>query len=269
MTPSSLSGLVTSFFRVLGSTVVGKHSAVLVGLEGGIGGLGDFSAEEVGEQMTDVEAYGAPGIVFRPRPKETIDGEPLHAEAFGVRTPRGGVPLAWRDLRWHRRFPAPKPGSVAFVGYGGAFLAFDDADGDTSLATLYVPYARNGAGVPTKAHSITIDPTQESIKILHGDGAEITLLQNKGIMAVSDNSTWWEMKPGTFNVQAAQIGLVGSVFIGNPTGGAPLSLSAELAAHATWAATHAHSGVTTGPGASGPPAVPPPVPVGTTRVKAV
>lgn len=159
MGPQSLSGFVSAVLRVVGSTVVGKHSAVLVGGDGGV----------EGESVTDAEAYGAPGIVFRPRPPSVPSGEveELAAEAMALRTPAGLIPVAWRDLRLHRRFPSPKVGTVALVGYGGGFLSFDDADGDTTLATLKVPYG-------AKAHTITLTP-DGSLTLLHGDGGKVEL----------------------------------------------------------------------------------------------
>lgn len=159
--PHVISGLVSCFFRILGSTVVGKYSTVLEGLEGTVGGADE---DDPGEHMTDAEAYGALGLVVRPRVPEDIDGQTLSAEGVGFRTPAGIVPLARRDLRLNRRFPSPKPGTVALVGYGGAFLSFDDADGDTTLATLKVPYARVN-GTATKELSIVIDPESETITI--------------------------------------------------------------------------------------------------------
>lgn len=261
--PSTLAGFGLTFLRILGSTVVGKHSAVLEGVEGGLGGLDDTSEDTPGEQGVDVESYGQLGVIARPRVPSTIENELVGAEGFGVRTPRGLVPLAKRDLRLNRRFPAPKPGTTALVGYGGGFLSFDDADGDTSLSTWYAPYARNAAGTPQKAHTITLDPTGEAINIVHGDGGQVVLLPNKQIMMLSDGSTWAKMAPGKFEVQAAQISLIGSVYVGTPTGAFPLVKFAEMAAAFD---THVHP---TAMGPSGVPATPitPQVAtIGTTRI---
>lgn len=211
---SVLTDLALSFVRILGSTVAGPHGAVLEGGEGTVGALDDESA---GEQFTDVEAYGALGLVVRPRPPETIDGEQLEAQGVAVR--KGGLlyPLSRRDLRLNRRFPNPKPGSVALVGYGGGFLAFDDNGDKESVCTLYVPYDFNGAGVPQKAHTITVDPTGNAISLLHGDGGQFVLLPDKEAMLISDNSTWLKIKPGKIDMQAETVTMAATVIIGNPT----------------------------------------------------
>lgn len=151
--------------QITGSTVSGPMSAVLVGGEGTAGN----------ETAQDVTAFGAPGIVFRPRAPEELSGSDgqkykLGAEALGVRQGDEIKPFTWRDLRFNKVFPAPKPGTVALVGYGGAFLSFDDTDALESRATLYVPYA-DGA----KAMSIIIDPEGESMSLVHGDGMAIIL----------------------------------------------------------------------------------------------
>jgi hypothetical protein len=197
--PGFISGVVLTFFRVLGSTVSGKHSAVLEGLEGLVSGPDE---DDPGENMTDAEAYGALGLIVRPRPPEKIDGELMNAEGYGFRTLGGTVPLARRDLRLNRRFPAPKPGSVALVGYGGGFLSFDDADGDTSLGTLYVPYARDGSGNVTKAHMISIGKDGNGtpfVGIISGEGPRVTLLGTQAVVANADGSARLEVNPNGVN----------------------------------------------------------------------
>lgn len=223
-----VSGFLVSFMRVVGSTVLGDHSAVLVGGDGAVGGLGDDESDaELGERMEDVEMYSALGVIARPRPPETPQGTnaEIAAEAMAARTSSGLVPIAWRDLRLNRMFPAPKPGTTALVGYGGGFLAFDDGASaqKNSLSTLYVPYARNGSGVPQKAHVIALNPDTESIHIIHGDGYAIVLDKDNGITMRADSTTWLSMKPGEFTVVASKIVLQGNVALGaNPTTGVPL-----------------------------------------------
>lgn len=48
----------------------------------------------------------------------------------------------------------------------------------------------------------------------------------------------------------------------------PLATKADIDALKVWASTHTHSGVSTGPGASGPPVVAPPVALGTGVLRA-
>lgn len=221
MNVPALTSFVASFVRVLGSTVLGKHSAVLVGGEGGVGGFDAGDPDEPGEQFTDAEAYGAPGIVFRPRPPERIGDETLSAEAYAVRTGGGLVPLAWRDLRLNRRFSAPKPGSVALVGYGGGFLALDDNASKESVATLYVPYDFSG-GVATKAHLIMVSP-DEGIAVVHANGSAVTL-NDEGLVLRSDTgAARLILKGDQITMQAQKTIVQGNLAVGaNPVGAVPL-----------------------------------------------
>jgi hypothetical protein len=218
---TAFSNWTVSFLEVTGSTVYGPHHAVLVG---GGAGVGSFDEDDAlgGEQAQDAEAYGAPGIVFRPRPPEDVstpDGsQRLAAEAMAARTGDGLVPMAWRDLRFNRVFPAPKPGTVALVGYGGGFLAFDDTAGNSgdqkaTLGTLYVPYQFSG-GVPAKAMVITVDPETEALQLIHGDGFAISMTPDEGIVMRADAETFARMKPGEMLFHAAKIMLKGNVYLG-------------------------------------------------------
>lgn len=63
--------------------------------------------------------------------------------------------------------------------------------------------------------------------------------------------------PSALVLQAPQI-LLGSSAAVSPVALAPL-VDAVVSALQVWLAAHTHSGVTTGPGVSGPPAVPPPI----------
>lgn len=176
---STISNAVIASLRVVGSTVVGPHNAVLMGVEGPSGGLEDFEEDLGGESRPDVESFGAPGIVFRPRPRETIGGQDLEAESKGVRTSEGVIPLAWRDLRWNRVFPAPKPGTIALVGYGGGFLAFDDTESKLTNGTLYIPYDADSDGQVTKAHSLIMGRDGNGKPIVEfssGEGPAFTIL---------------------------------------------------------------------------------------------
>jgi hypothetical protein len=229
--PAHLSGFVLTFLRVLGSTVSGPHSAVRESLEGSISDLDDPDGDTAGEQMPAAEAYGALGLVVRPRPPETIAGQVLNAEGYGARTPAGMVPFTRRDLRLNRRFPNPKPGTVALVGYGGGFLSFDDADGDTSLGTLYVPYARDGSGNVTKAHMISLGKDGNGtpfVGIISGEGPRVTLLGHEVVVASKDGSNRLEVNDNGVNAVGAFKAASGAD-LGGPTSRA-LAMHAELAA---------------------------------------
>lgn len=221
-----LAGWVSTFVKITGSTIAGKHSAVLVGGSGLAGGLGSVDDDpDDGEGVTDAENYGGLGLVSRPRVAETLDGDKLTAEALGMRKSGDIVPIAWRDLRLNRRFPAPKPGTIALVGYGGGFLSFDDgADSpDGSVVTLYCPYAFDGNHVAQKAHVLTFDPTTEAVALVHGDGLALTMDPDNGITMRADSQTWLTLKPGEFTVFAAKSTIQGTVVLGqNPAGASPV-----------------------------------------------
>lgn len=197
--------------QVLGSAVSGPLGAVTF--------TGESTVE--GDTPQDMEAFGAPGIVFRPRAPEMVtgeDGAPVEvgAEAQTVQMGDRVVPLAMRDLRFNKAFPAPKSGTVALVGYAGGYVSFDDIDtstGKASMLTAYVPYDFDSDGIPRKAMAIIADPDQESIALVHGDGAAV-LLGTDGITARADSSTWFSLGPGKFSVTADQIQLRGVCSLG-------------------------------------------------------
>lgn len=195
--------------QVTGSAVSGPLNAVTVG--------GDATVDAEVTQGED--AFGAPGIVFRPRPPSNVTGTDgqqylVGAEAIAGRMSDRLTPFTWRDLRLNMAFPAPKEGTIALVGYGGAFLSFDDTPAGDSRATLYVPYERDGNGVATKCHTIILDPAQKSIGIVHAEGNAIVLGEDKSITMRADASTVMIMEPGKFKVLANSIILRGNVAVG-------------------------------------------------------
>ncbi len=234
----------------------------------GIGDPSDSDGTKPGSEERDAqEAFTSGGVLFRPPPPEK--GQDLFLEALAARTSDGLVPMAFRDRRilfWLNKGGgvAPKEGQIIYAGYGGAFLAFDLVSDNRNMVMLYGPVERDGSGVPTKAHTLIFDPETNSVSLVHGDGAQFRMLADKEVHLSIEDSTWMQMKPGVFNVQADQIGLVGSVFIGNTTTGVPLVRFPEFA---TTYDAHTH---TTGMGPSGPPLpllTPQIATVGTTRVK--
>jgi hypothetical protein len=210
---SYLSDWALSFVRVIGSTVVGEHSAVLWGGEGAVGDVDDPLGEGPGEKFIDKEQYTGP-VVWRPRPPADVGGKQVGAEGIAVRKGGGLIPLVARDLRLQRTLP-PKVGTTGLSSYGGGFLSFDDNAAEESVMTLYVPYAFVD-GVPTKAHAIIVDPTDgnESISITHGEGYQLSLTKEDGLVALLDADTFLRAKPGEFTLQAPKIMLKGNVYLG-------------------------------------------------------
>lgn len=210
---NEISNWLFTLLRVTDSVVDGLHSAVIVGGEGAVAG---FDEAETAQNSPE---YGVPGIVFRPRPPSTHDGDELVAESVALRFGENVYPLSWRDLRLNRRFPNPKPGTIALIGYGGGFLSFDDAAGpDGSITTLYCPYDYDG-GTAGKAHAIVLDPTSEAISIVHGDGLAVVLTSD-GITLRADESTWLKVSPGKIELVAASISARGIVALGADTAAA-------------------------------------------------
>jgi hypothetical protein len=223
---TQLGNWTVSFMQVTGSTISGPHSAVLVGGDGAVAGLEESDA---GESTPDCEAYGAPGIVFRPRAPEqvsTTDGtETIGAEAYAIRTGDGLTPFTWRDLRLNRAFPAPKPGSLALVGYAGGFVSVEDQiapGGDesspdaiwNSLITLYVPYKRSTKeGAPTKAHCIVLDPENEDVKIIQGDGASVLLSKDGAIVRSPNGASRIEISDDGIKL-VGNVSVVGNMVVG-------------------------------------------------------
>ncbi len=221
-----LTSSIFTVLRVLGSTIEGPHKAVMVGGEG----LGGFGDDEPPEKPDGIEAYGAPGIVWRPRVAETVGKDRFVAEAFSARVAEGLVPLSWRDLRWHKAFPAPQPGTTAFVGYAGGSASWDDVDMDATSGsgavknqrfTLYVPYAKDSSGTPTKAHAIVADPESEALMLVHGDGYAFVLDKDNGVtMRSKTGSSWMNLKDNAFEVVANTITLRGNCALGANTAAA-------------------------------------------------
>lgn len=219
MQGSDLSAFVTTFIRIVGSAIAGDDGAVTVGGFGSTGALddgADVDDPDDGETITDATVFGGLGLIFRPRTPKKIGDQLYSAESFGVKKGDETTPWTWRDLRLHKRFPNPKEGTIALVGYGGGFLSFDDpADnsGDGGVTTWYLPYAFSG-GSATKAHVITMSGDSESLAIIHGDGFALSMDPTNGITMRADAQTWLTLKPGLFQVFAASCQMQGNVALG-------------------------------------------------------
>ncbi len=227
---------VVEFCKVISSEVVGANAATLYNLTGIAGFALDDDGQVSGEDETDAggeqaheqAGYQALGIIGRPLPPE---GD-VFAEALSVRTEDGLLPFAFRDLRLHRAINpggarnTPREGQLLFAGYGGAFLSHAmtaEATGSKrgNVSTWYVPYEFGSDGVPTKAHAISIDPSDgnQSISIVHGDGVFLTLTADAGtgapgIVWAVDAQTFGRIAPGEFTVNAAKITLKGNTYMG-------------------------------------------------------
>lgn len=227
----SLVDTVIAFGKVLGSRLLGPRSEPVYNVEGiaefaGFGsGQADTSSSR-GEQATDQLGYGPLGFLSRPLPPDAGGA----AETANLRTDGGLNPIAWRDLRLCDAInpggsgATPAAGQQCFAGYGGAMLthsmtAAPSGSRKANISTWYVPYLYVD-GVPTKAHTISIDPSDgnQSISIVHGDGLFLTLTHDSGagpgIVAAVDGATFLRMSAGELSLNAARILLKGNVYLG-------------------------------------------------------
>lgn len=221
---------VLSFAKVLASSVAAETKATLYNLTG-IGGFeADAEGDESGEQAHEQEVFGAFGVIGRPRAPSMLGSALSWLEVLAARTSDGLVAFGFRDLRLHARFPNPKAGSIAFVGYGGAFLSFDDTaansgDEKASIATLYVPYEWTN-GVPSKAHVLVLDPTSgnPSVTLVHAEGHGIVLNKDGGAIiknAAGDAYIEVNAAGGTLN---GNWKVQGSLLVGTGVAAFPVAL---------------------------------------------
>ena len=211
---------VAAFVKVVGSALVGREPVFNVKAIGGFGGFDGDDTDAQGEQSTAQFGYSALGIIGRPLPPEGA----LFAEAAALRIDGGLAPVGWRDMRLHRALE-PDEGQLAFAGYGGAVLSHamtEDAIGSrrANVATWYVPFDFNGAGVPQKAHTISVDPTpgSSSISLVHADGVFVSLTEDTGagpgVVVAVDGQTFLRMSAGEVTIAANRITLKGNCYLG-------------------------------------------------------
>ncbi len=228
---------VVQFGKVMSSSLSksaesGENQAVLFSVAG-IGDL-DVSGDEpqvnldddTGEANETAEIFGALGVVARPLPPETSKGQSMHAEVACLRTSDGLIPISTRDLRLKMPGEAPKPGTVALVGYGGGFHSMDPVDDGVggTIHVIYCPYDFDSDGVAQKAHSIILDPTSgnESIVIAHADGMAVMLFDEKVILKSKTGMSTLAVNDDGIHLSAPKIILAGGTIVGNPLAAVPL-----------------------------------------------
>lgn len=212
---------VFTWAKIVSSSVKESTKATLYSLAGiGSDDPEDEDTDDLGETASDQEVITALGIIARPRkPAKGSDNITRYAEALGIRTLDGTLPIGARDRRLHEKFPAPKEGTIAFVGYGGAFLAFDDTTSDSgdekaTLVTLYVPYEYSN-GVASKAMLLTFDPLADALSLVHSAGLALSMSADQGIVFRGGNAgTFGQIKPGLILFHADSIILKGNVSAG-------------------------------------------------------
>lgn len=186
-----------------------------------------------GESADEADVFSGLGMLGRPIDPEESAGPSgnKYAEAVCIKEQDTLVPIAYRDLRIKMGGNAPSEGQLAFVGYGGGFVsqsAVDNSDLEKgTLQVIYCPYSYSG-GVPTKAHTIIMDPTSgnEYISIIHAEGQAIFLGKDGEIQlqtGSSSNQSYMKLEDGKITITADEITLNGTVYVGNQATGVPLS----------------------------------------------
>lgn len=171
-----------AYVSVAATSLAKKTSGVLLNLRAFAGSFTDTGAEASDEEPV----YGVPGVFVRPRDPDA-DPKIGGAEYIAARTTDGLTPIAGRDLRISTARGNVNKGSVGIGGYGKGFLALEDeSTGGGNTFVLYVPYAFSN-GVPSKAHTFTIDskPNGETIVLLHGSKAYFSISPTGVISLVS------------------------------------------------------------------------------------
>lgn len=174
------SDAVAQFARAVGSSVSPKTGAVMLNVEG-VGAV-DGDAKTPGEGSSEVEFYGALGVVARPLPPDTVGGVDRHLETVCLRTGDALVPIAARDVRLNQAFPNPKPGDVLLVGYASNFvkLAADGnlfavvtSDGTPNGQLVQLQHRKDGLAYVAPWGKLTYDAG--GLHALHISGARIDL----------------------------------------------------------------------------------------------
>lgn len=233
----SLVDQVCAFGRVLASRLSNGEPVYNVAGIAEFAGFGSGAADltdSKGEQASDQVGYASLGTFGRPLPPNA-DGE---AEVVALRTDNALNPIGWRDLRLYKAINAngsggaPADGQTGTAGYGGGMLTHAQSSSASGsripdIGTWYLPYQFDGSGLPTKALTISLNPVDQSISILHSDGPRIDLLHDTGngpgMVFTVDGSTFCRLTAGEFTVSAAKIMLKGNVYVGREAeAGCPL-----------------------------------------------
>lgn len=225
MGSSATFDFVAGFFTVVGTSLSEKTKAVLLNLSG----ISTDEDPDKGEIAKQVPMFQPLGMLVRPLEPDTgPDGKDRRAGGPALRTADSVIPLVWKDPRIDAAFPdGMNKGTIALAGYGGGFhsigLTADGSNGPpggkgANVHVIYAPYAYSG-GSPTKALAAILDPTagKEAITLVHGDGYFLQMQTGKGIRGSVDGSTFFQIKPDLFQVQAKNIKLQGNVAIGANT----------------------------------------------------
>ena len=222
----AVADFVYGFGKVVAGAVAAKTKEIVYQVLGSPGFEEDGSGDQTAEKQV---GYTGLGLVGWPPPPQKLDGTVFDADVVYVKQGDELVPIAWRDLRLNRCFPAGiKQGTIALAGYGGGFYSLDltpasSGSQKANIHVLYCPFDFDSNGVPQKAHVITLDPATNSMGMIHADGFAIMLDGDNGITMRASTTTWFNMKAGEITLVADKITAQGNVALGaQPLAAAPL-----------------------------------------------
>lgn len=241
---SSAIDFIGGFFRVLSTRVSDKTRSILLELAG-ISDPNNPDDDRSGEVAPDQLAYGALGLLYNPLDKGTMPDErtPAQADAFGIRTADGVIPIVWFDPRIDAAFPnGPAKGTIALAGYAGGFHSIDlTDDGESNIHVIYAPLNGITPADGAAAHAIILDTTNnnQSISILHAFGHAI-LFTDDGYIVLRSRNGSVSVKLGNDGITLfGNTVIAGGATIGSPTGALPAAKAGPVAT----ALTAMHTGI--------------------------
>jgi hypothetical protein len=208
--------------RVLRSSIAEDTKVVKYDLEGV--GFDDDPKGERSEVKPGQETLGPLGMYGRPLEASTEQDQ--WSEYLAVRTSDGLLAFAFRDRRIldviakGSSGDVPKVGQLLWGGYGGGLMTFEyQLDELRDQFTLYIPYERNGSGVPTKAHMLQVGKDGSGapfIGLISGEGPRLTMVGTEGVLSNKDGSQRVEVLDDGVNV-VGTLKAAGAADLGGPT----------------------------------------------------
>lgn len=185
------------------------------------------------------EVHWALGTFARPRDPST---DPKGNVKLGANVLHGwegnvGHALLLSDPRAVPKLPRLKKGGFGtYADTGHDNLPFAVMDGDDGTFSIYIPYARDGTGFPTKAMLVELNvktPGSEGIAIVHGDGMAITMTaggKHSVVIKNKSGNAYIELNDDG-NVLNGNTVVNGGATIGSPVGALPAAIAPKLAAY--------------------------------------
>ena len=210
-------GLIDAVFtygRIVGSQVAKETGAILLSVVGH-SGFGESDEAGSGETAEGMPQFGALGVVGVPKKESKLKGRTAFVEALLARMGDGLVPVAVRDLRINNAaFPnGLAEAQTGIAGYGGGSVTFSTNANGESIATVYLPFQRNSAGVPQKAHAAILDPDQ-GITLAHADGYAVTMGDGGLVLRSDTGEARIVIKGDTVHITGQKVICQGVVVLG-------------------------------------------------------